>query len=226
MACSNCGYSGAYSSHGCPNCNAGGRASYSVEQAQSDRNAGYEFGYAVVSGIFWLLDNRYLSYVWFWLIWVIASAVIGQQSGFISEDWLDRPFAFDVVGVLLPIAIAIAFREQIPRIMKWVWLGLIVSLAGLAILKLVGDGEPAEHANPVTLSAEDSSAARAAAVREALDETADSEITFIAPGSDDAPRVIFEGVDLRLCEIDDPGTAACQRYCATLEVDDRPRWCN
>lgn len=224
MACSNCGYSGAYSSHGCPNCNAGGRASYSVEQAHSDRNAGYEFGYAVTSGIIWLLDNRYLSYFWFWLVWVIASAVIGQRSGFISEDWLGRPFAFDVFGVILPIALAIIFRKQIPRIMKWVWLGLIVSLAGLAILKLVG--EPAQQANTVTLPAENSAAAGAAAVREALDETANSEITFIAPGSDDAPRVIFEGVDLRLCEIDDPNMAACQRYCATLEVDDRPRWCN
>lgn len=228
MACSNCGYSGAYSSHGCPNCSSGGRATYSAEQAKSDWNAGYEFGYAVVSGILWLLSNRYLSYFWFWLIWFIAALIIGRNAGTISADGMDRPFAFDMFAAILPIVIAIIFRKHIPGIMKWVWLGLIVFLAGLAVLKLTSGGDPAPQANPVTrsapLAAEDA-AARAAAARGALRETADSSITFIAPGSDDA-LVVFEGVDMRLCEWDDPEMEVCRRYCATLEIDDQPGWCN
>lgn len=116
MACSNCGYSGAYSSHSCPNCNPGGGARYAVEDAERDRKAGYEAGYGLVRALHWLLTNRYLSYVWFWLIWVIGSYILGLKFGWISEDWdKNRPFTFDVVSVFLPIGIVIVFRNQVAK---------------------------------------------------------------------------------------------------------------
>jgi hypothetical protein len=197
---------------------------------QSDRAAGYKFGYGLVAGIIWLLTYRYLSYVWFFLVWAIATFVVGEKLGLVSEDWMERSFTIDVVGVIVPIVIAIVFRKQIPDIMKWVWRGLLALLAGLVVLKFLGNEEPAAQSNPVTqaapLSAGAPSADRVEAARRALAESANSEITFVAPGSDDTPNVIFEGVSMRLCEIDDPNTDVCQRYCATLEADNRPPWCN
>src|SRR5688572_9606797 len=111
MACSNCGNSAAYSRHSCSSCNPA-RRTYTAQDAASDRTAGYEFGYGVTKGTLWLLDNRYLSYAWFWLVWLIASGIIGQKYGVISEDWMERPFWFDVIAAILPIAIAIVFRKQ------------------------------------------------------------------------------------------------------------------
>lgn len=113
MACPRCGNSSAYSSSDCPTCNARG-GSYSTENAERDRNAGYEAGYGLVQGIFWLFTNRHLSYVWFWLIWVIASYAVGLRLGWIGEDWdTNRPFAFDVFSVFVPIGVAIVFRKQV-----------------------------------------------------------------------------------------------------------------
>lgn len=228
MACSNCGYSGAYGTSSCPNCRAGAAPTYTAENAQKDWNAGFEFGHAIVSGFVWLITNRRLSYFWFCLVWAIAAFSIGRRFGFVSEDWMVRSFGFDLFGAIVPIVIAIVFRKQIPKIMRWVWLGLIATLAGLLILKFVGTDERSVQATPASAapaSGHTPSAAQAQAASRALRESATSEITFIAPGSEPA-GVVFEGVDMRLCEIDDPEAEVCQRYCATLNSEDRPGWCH
>ncbi|MEQ9563381.1 MAG: hypothetical protein RLN69_12740, partial [Woeseiaceae bacterium] len=67
-----------------------------MEQAQSDRAAGYKFGHGLVTGIIWLLTNRYLSYVWFVLVWIITSYVVGEKLGLVSEDWMESSFGFQV----------------------------------------------------------------------------------------------------------------------------------
>ncbi len=229
MACSNCGYSGAHSRHSCPNCNPVAAKPYTVEQAQSDRAAGYKFGHALVTGIIWLLTNRYLSYVWFVLVWIITSFVVGEKLGLVSEDWMESSFGFQVFAVIAPFVAAIVFRKQIPDIMKWVWRGLLALLAGLLVMKCVGNEEPAVQSNPVTQAAPSAagapSADRVEAARRAVAESASSEITFIAPGTDDTPNIIFEGVSMRLCEIDYPIPEVCHRYCATLAADAQPQWC-
>ena len=50
-----------------------------------------------------------------------------------------RPFWFDVLAAVLPIAIAIVFRKQMQRIMRWVWLALFAGLVGRIALKMTGN---------------------------------------------------------------------------------------
>lgn len=134
MSCSSCGYSGAHSVHSCPVCNPGGANPYTPDDARQDRQAGYELGYGATKGVLWLLTNRYLALFWFWLIWVIVTYSIGEELGYVSEDWMERPFALDLFGFFLPIVLAIAFRKHVPRIMKWVWLGLAAVVLGRCVL--------------------------------------------------------------------------------------------
>ncbi|MCC7182354.1 MAG: hypothetical protein IT509_02135 [Rhodocyclaceae bacterium] len=61
---------------------------YTPEQARQDRNAGYELGHAATTGVLWILSNPYLALFWFWLVWVIATYSIGQQLGYVSDDWM------------------------------------------------------------------------------------------------------------------------------------------
>jgi len=133
MSCSRCGNPAAYTVHNCPTCNPGAAKPYTPENAGKDRQAGYDLGYAATSGVFWLFTNRYLSLFWFWLIWVIATYSTGQRLGYVSDDWMERPFALDLFGFFLPIVILIAFRQHIPRIMRWVWLGLVMAVIGLLV---------------------------------------------------------------------------------------------
>lgn len=133
MSCSKCGYSGAYTVHSCPMCNSGGAKQYTPENAKGDWQAGYELGQGATNGVLWLLSNRYLALFWFWLVWVIATYSIGQKLGYVSDDWMVRPFALDLFGFFLPIFLAVVFRKHIPRIMKWVWLGLAAVLLGRCV---------------------------------------------------------------------------------------------
>lgn len=133
MSCSKCGNTAAYSVHNCPTCNPAGGAPYTPENAKADWQAGYELGHAATNGVLWLLSNRYLALFWFWLVWVIATYSIGQQLGYVSDDWMQRPFALDLFGFFLPMVLAVAFRKYIPRIMKWVWLGLVALLLGRCV---------------------------------------------------------------------------------------------
>lgn len=134
MSCSKCGYSGAYTVHNCPMCNSGGAKPYTPENAKRDWQAGYELGHGATKGVLWLLSNRYLALFWFWLVWVIATYSIGQQFGYVSDDWMQRPFALDLLGFFLPMVLAIVFRKHIPGVMKWVWLGLVAALLGRCVL--------------------------------------------------------------------------------------------
>ncbi len=98
MACSQCGNPAVISARNCPKCNPAGGAPYWVKNAEKDRQAGEELGRGLVAGIAWLFGNRYLALFWFWLVWVIATYSIGQQLGYVSEDWMQRPFALDLFG--------------------------------------------------------------------------------------------------------------------------------
>lgn len=133
MSCSQCGNPAVLSSRNCPKCNPAGGAPYTAENAEKDRQAGRDLGYGATMGLAWLLTNRYLALFWFWLVWVIVTYSIGQRLGYVSDDWMQRPFALDLFGFVLPIVLAIGFRKHIPQVMRWVWLGLAVLLLGRCV---------------------------------------------------------------------------------------------
>lgn len=120
-----------------------------MEAAEKDRNAGYEAGYGLVRALHWLLTNRYLSYVWFWLIWVVASYALGRRLGWIAEDWdKNRPFAFDVFSVILPAVIVVVFRKQVAtylpmffakllQLAAWAFIVFLCALLGMCVWNTV-----------------------------------------------------------------------------------------
>lgn len=136
MSCPQCGNPAAVSRGTCAQCNRAG-GGFSIDDAEKTKHAGYEAGHGLVMGLHWLMTNRYLSYLWFWLIWVITSYVLGHKFGWIGDDWdKNRPFAFDVVSVILPIGIVVVFRKQVAKYLPMLFERLL-QLAAWLIIALV-----------------------------------------------------------------------------------------
>lgn len=114
MSCPQCGNPAAVSRGTCTQCNKVG-GGLSIEDAERTRKAGSEAGYGLVLALHWVLTNRYLSYVWFWLIWATATSIIGLKYGLISEDWEKSSFAYELFIGVVPIVIAVVFRRQVEK---------------------------------------------------------------------------------------------------------------
>jgi hypothetical protein len=99
-------------------------------------DAGREFGEGVIKLAFWLCTNRWVSYLWFWLLFFAGAMTAGQLVGI--TDWMkDEPSVPDwylAVSVLGAIPLIVYFRRQIPKVMPWLLGGGIAAAIGYAAL--------------------------------------------------------------------------------------------
>jgi hypothetical protein len=142
MTCEICGNSAARSSHSCPQCKGGGFG-ISFEDAERSKNIGYKFGHDTVSGIGGLLGAPWLSYFWFWLIWVVATFYVGRKLGLVSDDVESTPFWYLSAMIFLPIVLAVVFRRQIraylPTVLQSIfYLGGLLLILGFFVLLVRG----------------------------------------------------------------------------------------
>ena len=215
-----------------------------IQQAKAQQDAIDNLFLGLFKAIGALFLHRYFSFVGFWLLvfclllsvapWLGVTeppsrAFLSNPPAVWEKTWDVLPAWYRYAALGIPVLMAIVLRKFVRPIMRWTLYALIAAIAGLIILKIVGNDEPAPQKAPLShaapASADASPAERAQAVRKALEEAAIPETSFTAPGSDQGPREMFEGVDLRVCEMSLGGVEVCQRYCATLEAKDRPSWC-
>ena len=230
MSCEVCGYAYCHSSHSCPEC--ARRRTPVNPMGKEHVEAGHQFGAAIVTFIAALFIHPYFCFVGFWLIGfglllaVVPGISIGETNlAALLPDW------YPWLAAAIPLVLAFLLRKIVRRLMMG---GFIVGCVALVAYFILGVVElrreraaPATAAPAATAPAPRQTGPRAptaAEIQATLIEAATPEVTVTAPGSD-PPGEMFEGVDLRICEMSLGGVDVCQRYCATLEVVARPGWC-
>ncbi|TVO70021.1 hypothetical protein [Sedimenticola selenatireducens] len=131
MSCSTCGYEGAHSRHSCPVCNAGG-GGLSLEDAEKMKKVGAELG----GGIRKAATSRFLSFLWFYITWVIVSVIVGMKTGLLTDDAKNDPFWYKLFVLILPIVLMVVFRRQIRKYIPIVF-GSLLTMLGYAFFLFI-----------------------------------------------------------------------------------------
>ncbi len=195
---------------------------------------------AIVVALFW---HPYFSFLGFWIVCFGSLMALAPVIGVSDKGLNNLPPWYGWSAAALPVVLAVLLRKIIPKLMKGLFVTGVFVLAVLFVvqvweLRKDRDKEPAPRQTSAAhseapLSAKSRSQAplsaktraeRIAAVKSALKEAANPDITFTAPGSH-PPGELFEGIDLRICSMTMGGHEVCPRYCATLAEADRPDWC-
>lgn len=131
MSCPTCGYEGAYSRHSCPICKAGG-GGLSLEDAERVKKAGAELG----AGVRKAATSPFLSYLWFYITWVIVTVIIGIKTGLMTDGSQNDPLWYQLFVLILPIVLMVIFRRQIRRYIPIVF-GSLLSILSFAFFLFI-----------------------------------------------------------------------------------------
>ena len=230
MSCEICGNAYTYSSHSCPDC--ARRRTPVNPMAREHVEAGHQFGAAITKFIAALFIHPYFCFVGFWLIGFGSLLALAPRIGISDAGLNSLPNWYGWSAAVTPLVLAVLLRKIVRKLMIGVFVVGCVAAVSYMVLGVVELRRERAARADVPQAAVVPAAPRAAPapptvadIQAALNEAATPEVTFTAPGSGTRGEM-FEGVDLRVCDMSLGGVEVCQRYCATLEIADRPSWCH
>lgn len=206
-----------------------------------------KLGNNLMAGVAALFLHPVFCFVGFWLVCFGSLLALAPVLGISRAGLNGLPGWYAWVAAGIPLVPAFLLRKIIPRLMAVLFFTGLAVLAVLMVMKVMEIREerearaspptaatapatttPATRAPARTMPATRTAPPRrptAASVRAALRDAARSEVTSVAPGEGGKGKM-FEGYDLRVCDMSLGSPEFCQRYCATLATEKRPEWCH